>query len=107
MLWTVALLAALAGAWAGGRGVGLMARALRDADDPRSSLALIRGVRGLVLAVAAWTLAAGLLLDQWGLLAFGAIFLAEELYETGLVALVLRDDLKRHERGAAGGAAVS
>jgi hypothetical protein len=107
MAGTVALLVALAGAWAAARGVTLMARALRDADAPRSSLALIRGIRRLVLAVVAWTLAAGLLLDQWGLLAFGAVFLAEELYETGVVALVLREDLKRDERGAPVGAAVS
>jgi hypothetical protein len=107
MLWPVVLLAVLFVAWAGARGVRLTARALREADDPRSSLALIRGVRALVMAVAAGTLATGLLLDQWGLLAFGAVFLAEELYETGVVALVLRADLKRPERAAADGATVS
>ena len=35
-------------------------------------------------------LAAGHVLDQTWLLVFGAVFLLEELYETGVVALVLR-----------------
>jgi hypothetical protein len=39
--------------------------------------------------VAAWALAAGLLLEQTWLLVFGAVFLAEELYETGVLLLVL------------------
>ena len=37
-----------------------------------------------------WALAAGLLLEQMWLLVFGAVFLAEELYETGVLVLVLR-----------------
>lgn len=90
----VAILGALAGAWAGARGVGLLVRALRDADDPRASLTLIRGIRGIVVAVAVGALASGVLFGQTWLLVFGAIFLAEELYETGVVALVLRADLR-------------
>ena len=34
--------------------------------------------------------AAGLLREQTWLLVFGAVFLAEELYETGVLVLVLR-----------------
>jgi hypothetical protein len=90
-----AILAALAGAGVGARGVWLLVRALRDADDPRASLTLIRGIRGIVVAVAVVALAAGVLVSQTWLLVFGAIFLAEELYETGVVALVLRADLRR------------
>jgi hypothetical protein len=92
MLSILAVVVALAGAVAGGRGVRLVARALRDADDPGASLTLIRGIRGVVVAVATGALAAGTLFDQVWLLVFGAIFLAEELYETGVVALVLRAD---------------
>ena len=92
-LYVVAGLAALAAAWAGARGVRLLAHALRDADDPRAPLELIRGIRGIVVAVAVDALAAGVLFGQTGLLVFGAIFLAEELYETAVVALVLRADL--------------
>jgi hypothetical protein len=42
------------------------------------------------LAVASWALAAGLALDETWLLVFGGVFLGEEVYETGVVALVLR-----------------
>jgi len=62
---------------------------VRRADDPASSLRAVRGIRGVVIGVAAWALAAGLLLAQVWLLVFGAVFLAEELYETGVLLLVL------------------
>ncbi len=38
----------------------------------------------------AWALAAGMVFGQTWLLVFGSVFLAEELYETGVVALILR-----------------
>jgi hypothetical protein len=91
-LQLLAIVVALAGAGAGARGVRLVARALRRADEPGSSLTLIRGIRGIVVAVATAALAAGTLFDQAWLLVFGVIFLAEELYEIGVVALVLRAD---------------
>jgi uncharacterized membrane protein HdeD (DUF308 family) len=81
---------ALIGIWIAIRGVRSFARGYRDADDPSASLRVIRGIRGVVVAVATWALAAGLLLDQTWLLVFGAIFLAEELYETGVVEVILR-----------------
>ena len=37
-----------------------------------------------------WAAVAGLLLEQTWLLVLGAVFLAEELYETGVLVLVLR-----------------
>jgi hypothetical protein len=95
MNMTLAIVAtglALVGLGAGIRGVRLVARALRGADQPSASLTLIRGIRGIVVAVATGALAAGALFDQMWLLVFGAVFLAEELYETGVVALVLRAD---------------
>ena len=52
----------------------LLVRALRDADDPRASLTLSRGIRGIVVAVGA--LAAGELFGHRWLLVSGAIFLA-------------------------------
>jgi hypothetical protein len=92
MLTLVAIGLALVGVAAGVRGVAGLVRALRDADDARAPLTLVRGIRGIVVAVAAGALAAGLVLDQTWLLVFGGVFLAEELYETGVVALVLRAD---------------
>jgi uncharacterized membrane protein HdeD (DUF308 family) len=88
---TILLVAlALMGIWIAIRGVRSFVRGYRDADDPSASLRIIRGIRGIVVAVATWALAAGLFLDQTWLLVFGAVFLAEELYETGVVELVLR-----------------
>jgi hypothetical protein len=81
---------AAGGAWAAVRGARMVVRALRAADDDSSSLSLIRGIRGLIVAIAAWALAGGLILTQTWLLVFGGVFLAEELYETGIVALILR-----------------
>jgi len=75
--------------------VRLVRRALRRTDDPASSLWLVRGIRGVVVAVALAALAGGILGAQRWRLVFGTVFLAEELYETGVVALVLRADRKR------------
>ena len=81
---------AVGGACAATHGARLILRALRGADEASSSLTLIRGIRGLVVGVAAWALAGGILFAQTWLLVFGGVFLAEELYETGVVALILR-----------------
>jgi hypothetical protein len=86
----VAAALALGGAGAAVHGTRLVLRGLRRADEPSSSLTLIRGIRGLVVGVAAWAIAGGMLLAQTWLLVFGGVFLAEELYETGVVALILR-----------------
>jgi hypothetical protein len=47
--------------------------------------------------VAAAAVAGGLLSGQTGWLVLGAVFLAEELYETGVVALVLRTERRTLE----------
>lgn len=90
MMWYLVVLAAFAGACAGGRGVVLLTRGILRADDERSSLWVIRGIRGIAVAVGTTALAAGILLEEAWLLTFGVVFLLEELYETGIVALVLR-----------------
>ena len=71
---------------AGWRGLRRMRRGLRDAG----SLELVRGIRALVTAAAVAVFALALLTDERGLLAFAAVFLAEELYETGVLVLILR-----------------
>ena len=81
---------AAGGSCAAAHGARLIVRALRRGDETASSLWLIRGIRGLVVAVAAWALAGGMLFGATWLLVFGGVFLAEELYETGVVALILR-----------------
>jgi len=90
MVPIVAAILTVAGACAAVHGARLAARALRRADEAASSLWIIRGIRGVVLAVAAWALAGGLLFGQTWLLVFGGVFLAEELYETGVVIAILR-----------------
>jgi hypothetical protein len=87
-----ALLATLGGAWAGARGGRLLARGLRDADDPDAPLRVVRGLRGIIFAVCGASLAAGALFEQVWLLVFGTLWLAEEIYETGVLALILRRD---------------
>ena len=90
MVGMLVVAGALGGLWAGIRGIRLLARGLAHADEDRSSLDVIRGIRGLAVAVGTAALAGGVLLEQTWLLAFGLVFLLEELYETGVVALVLR-----------------
>lgn len=53
-------------------------------------LAAWAGVRGVVVAIGTLCLIAGALFGQTWLLVFGGVFLVEELYETGVVVLVLR-----------------
>jgi hypothetical protein len=95
MIGMLAIIVAVAGAWAGGRGVMLLVRGLEHADEASSSLDVIRGIRGLAVALGTAALAGGVLLEQRWLLAFGLIFLLEELYETGVVVMILRSAQKR------------
>jgi hypothetical protein len=68
------------------RGARAVARGLREAR----SLDLVRGICACVVALAAAAFAAGALLAQSGLVVLGLVFLAEELYETGVLALIIR-----------------
>jgi hypothetical protein len=81
---------ALGAALAGARGRRLLALGLREGSHPSAALWIVRGIRGVAVSVALVALTAGLLSGQAWLLVFGAIFLAEELYETGVLAVVLR-----------------
>jgi hypothetical protein len=86
----LAALVTLGGLWAGARGVRLLARGLRAADDPRGSLWVIRGLRGLIVCICLAALAVGAVLETVWLLVFAGIWLLEEIYETGVLALILR-----------------
>jgi hypothetical protein len=76
--------------YAAGRGTGLLLRALRHGDAPAAALWLVRGIRGAVVGVALGALAVGILTHEAWVVILGAVFLAEELYETGVVTLILR-----------------
>ena len=94
MTWVLAIGLVLAGIAAGGHGVRLLARGWRRAGEDAGSLWIARGLRGVVVGVGAVSLASGIVFDQRGLLAFGAVFLAEELYETAVLILVVRAGLR-------------
>lgn len=81
------LLAAATLVW---RRLGLLVRGFRQPAEPGSALCLVRGLQGIIIALALLTLASGVLFEQGWLLVFGAVFLVEELYETGLLILILR-----------------
>ena len=59
-------------------------------DHPASSHRVVRGLRGVIVAVSLAALGGGMLFTSSGLLVFGLIFLGEELYATGVLLLALR-----------------
>ena len=63
-----------------------LVRGLRQAVP----LDVIRGVTGWTIALAMGAFALGVVAAQPGFIVLGAVFLAEELYETGIVALIIR-----------------
>jgi len=93
-LRVLAIILAFAGAWAGARGAKLFFRGFRCPDNVSAPLWIVRGIRGMVVAVAVGALAGGMVFAQKWMIFFGAIFLAEELYETGVLALILRVGLR-------------
>ena len=106
ILATVFLLVTVYSAW---RGTRLFAKGLSGAEYPSNSLSIVRGIRGWIIALATGAFAGGVLADKaW--LYIGAIFLGEELYETGVVLLALRAGAnasgaveKRAQHGTASG----
>jgi hypothetical protein len=72
------------------QGMRQLARGLCAIDHPASPLRVVRGLRGVIVAVSLASLGGGMLFTSTGLLVFGLIFLGEELYETGVLLLVLR-----------------
>jgi hypothetical protein len=88
---SLAVLAAVFG-W---RAVRHLARALSDPGHADSGLRLVRGIRALIVAAASAAFALGLLYESRTLLLIAAVILGEELYETGVVLLVLRRQRRR------------
>lgn len=76
------------------QGVRQLAIGLREIDHPASALRVVRGLRGVIVAVSVAALGGGVLWTSTGLLVFGLIFLGEELYETGVLLLALRAGLR-------------
>jgi hypothetical protein len=74
----------------GWRAVRHLARALRAPERDDSSVRLIWGIRALIIAATSLTFALGILYGSRATILIAAVILAEELYETGVVLLVLR-----------------
>ena len=77
------------------RAVRHLARAWRDPDHADSSIRLVRGIRALIVAATSVVFALGIVYESRAMLLIAAVILGEELYETGVVLLILR----RHRRG--------
>jgi hypothetical protein len=100
-----AALAGLSGLWAGARGLRLFARGLRAADDPCGALWVVRGLRGMIVCVCLTALAVGAVLETVWLLVVAGLWLLEEIYETGVLALILRAGAADSAPGPAAGRA--
>jgi len=81
----------LVGVATAARGTRALVKGLREAR----SLGVVRGIRGCVIALSAGAFASGVLLAETGPLVIGAVFLGEELYETGLLAMIIRSGERR------------
>lgn len=99
LLATLLVSVAAGAAW---RGARLLVRGLRAADDPGGAVLVVRGIRAVTTAVGLAALGGGLARPSAGLLAFGAVFLGEELYETGVLLLTLRAGLRAQASSVSG-----
>jgi hypothetical protein len=77
------------------QGVRRLAKGLSRVDHPASAVRVVRGIRGVIVAVSLAALGGGMLFASKGLLVFGVIFLGEELCETGVVLLAPRAGQRR------------
>ena len=84
--WALAVLAAVGVA----RGLPLLALGLRRREESDAPIWLLRGARWAIAGAACACIAAGIAAGSRGLTYFGIAFLAEELYETTLVLVILR-----------------
>jgi hypothetical protein len=74
----------------GWRAVRHFATALRAPDRDDASIRLVWGIRALIIAITSVAFALAIVYDSRALMLIAAVILAEELYETGVVLLVLR-----------------
>ena len=74
----------------GWRALRHLARALRHSGEDDSSIWLIRGIRALIAAAASVAFALGVIYGSRATIIIAAVILGEELYETGILLLILR-----------------
>ena len=90
----------IVGAFFAVRGASQLRQFWRKREDHDAPFLLVRGGRGVIVAIACACLCAALTFEARGLLYFGLGFLGEELYETGVVLLILRGRQRREARAA-------
>jgi hypothetical protein len=80
------------------RGTRLLSRGLNNPEHPSQTLWVVRGFRGGITALAVIAFAGGIYFHtKWPLL-LGAVFLGEELLETGVMILALKNEEKAKKR---------
>ena len=82
----LAALLLLASAYASVAGIRMMSTALGRGD----ALSLIRGIRVVIIGVVACLAALTFATGRTGFLVVGLLILAEEIYETGTLAAIIR-----------------
>ena len=73
-----------------GLGLPRLGRAFRNRESSAAPLLFARGARAVIVGAALAVISGGLLAASDGLVWFGVAFLAEEVFETGVVILILR-----------------
>src|SRR2546425_9587858 len=84
LLGTLLLPLAVGAAWHGAR---LLAKGIREADDPSGPVFVVRGIRAVAVAAGVPAVGGGLPFAHTGLLAFWGVFLCEGLHEARVVLL--------------------
>jgi hypothetical protein len=84
------------------RGLGLLFLGIRKPDHPSGPLRVVHGLRAMIVALALVVWAWALLSRKEWLFIIGAIVLTQELYETGILSLILRAERKAQHRKASG-----
>lgn len=80
------------------RGAKLLFRGLRHPADPDQSDHVVRGIRRGIIAIGLLFLAGGFFWATVWPFIFAAVFLGEELFETGIMLAALHDRRKEEER---------
>lgn len=82
------------------RGDRMLIRGFRHPEDPDQSAWIVRGFRRAIVAIGLLFLAGGFYWATVWPFIFAAVFLGEELFETGIMLAALHDQRKEDERAA-------
>lgn len=83
------------------RGWRQLSRGLRQPEHPEQSAWVVRGLRGGIVAIGLLFIAGGFAWGRGWPFLFGAVFLGEELFETGIMSLALYDQRRENRRAEA------